>query len=242
MSATQQCQLQVQMPLQITKCSYDTVVESVFWDWGFLSGHKNFPAKYDVEGQESFIISLESTARVSKVQFLQRCNADEEGARPVPLSEHVVQKLGPIFYKRCEGTIKTADRKYSVSFLAYSKISHVNIDTIKKLFQEASTDTPDIEDLRMHPWNENKLIGIVDPVEDTEFFIHEQFWDFNPYQSAWESHWKPEPPREMSATRSTCEPISELQLEEFRELLISELMKLPSKKKQPKPKKRRSSI
>ncbi len=48
-----------------------------------------FPKKYIVNDEESFIVSLESTARICKVQFLQRCQADEEGAKPVPLSRLV---------------------------------------------------------------------------------------------------------------------------------------------------------
>ncbi len=182
-------QEQGQNTLQTGMCSYSNVFLSVYDDLS-KKGHSNFPRKYFVEDNESFIVSLESTARVCEVRFMQRCEHDEEGAKPVPLAEYVIKELGPIYYKQCKGSIKTPERKYSVSFQEDTKIPQRDIEFIRKILQAASTYTYDTQDLIDHPWSENKLIGIVDD-DGEEIFLHNMFPEFNPYQCNWDSNWLP---------------------------------------------------
>ncbi len=103
-----------------------------------------------------------------------------------------MKKLGPIYYKRCEGAIKTTARKYSVSFKEDSKIPQDQIESIQKLMQQASTDTLDKEALQEYPWSENQLIGIVSGANEEELFLHYAFNNFNPYLANWGPNWPPE--------------------------------------------------
>lgn len=189
------CQEQVQMTLQNEECSYSNAFTCVHWGI-FMLGHTKFPRKYDVDGKESFIVSLESTARVFELQLLQRCEPTEEGAKQVPLAEHIVKELGPIHYKRCEGVIKTANRVYSVTFEENSNLSQKDRDLIKELLKTVSIGMIDGEDLRKHPWSETNSIGVANPEDGEEYFIHNVIRDFNPYLSAYDPNWPPKAPGE----------------------------------------------
>lgn len=185
------CQEQVQSTLQNTDCSYSNALESVSWDFN-MYGSKRFPRKYNVEGQESFVVSLESTtARVDELQFLQKCKPTEEGAKPVPLPERIIKELGPIYYKRCKGTMKLENRTYSVTFEENSKIPQEDRDLLKTFFAKISTGMIDPVDIQNHPWSETNSIGIFNHEEGEDCFLHEQFFDFNPYLSVFDPLQKP---------------------------------------------------
>lgn len=175
-----QCQTQRQQTT--CECNYDTALMSVGFDWKMF-GHTLFPREYKIGGNESFIVSLEErTDKLIKVQFLKRCHPNEEGAKSIP-SDTIMLTRGernqhPIFYKRCEDTLKSAERKYSVTFDPQSKISQKNQDSIKLFLQKISADNIDIEDFRLHPWNKNEQLGVVNPSDDSEIFVHDVFDDF----------------------------------------------------------------